>query len=73
MAPAAASSPRAHPFVQHNVCGRSIYAEGTVDAVLFIAAKAREPTHAGACTVFSMVDVASEIGGVTTAEASIAQ
>lgn len=24
---------------QHNVCGRSIYAEGTVDAVLFLAKK----------------------------------
>ncbi|WRX22929.1 Dihydrodipicolinate reductase [Theobroma cacao] len=26
---------------QHNVCGRSIYAEGTVDAVLFLAKKVR--------------------------------
>ncbi|MBA0818060.1 hypothetical protein Gohar_025585 [Gossypium harknessii] len=26
---------------QHNVCGRSIYAEGTVDAVLFLAKKAQ--------------------------------
>jgi hypothetical protein len=24
---------------QHNVCGRSIYAQGTVDAVLFLAKK----------------------------------
>jgi hypothetical protein len=24
---------------QHNVCGRSIYAEGTIDAVLFLAKK----------------------------------
>lgn len=24
---------------QHNVCGRSIYAEGTVDAILFLAKK----------------------------------
>lgn len=27
---------------QHNVCGRSIYAQGTVDAVLFLAKKVRE-------------------------------
>jgi dihydrodipicolinate reductase len=26
---------------QHNVCGRSIYAEGTVDAVLFLAKKVK--------------------------------
>jgi 4-hydroxy-tetrahydrodipicolinate reductase len=26
---------------QHNVCGRSIYAQGTVDAVLFLAKKVR--------------------------------
>lgn len=26
---------------QHNVCGRSIYAEGTIDAVLFLAKKVR--------------------------------
>lgn len=26
---------------QHNICGREIYAEGTVDAVLFLAKKVR--------------------------------
>lgn len=39
---------------KHNVTGRSIYAEGTVDAVLFLAARARE--HA-AQKVYSMSDV----------------
>lgn len=34
---------------QHNVCGRSIYAEGTVDAVLFLAKKV--------ILVFSLTDV----------------
>ena len=41
---------------QHNVCGRSIYAQGTVDAVAFIAARARERT---AKTLYNMVDVLS--------------
>lgn len=27
--------------LQHNVCGRSIYAEGTVDAAIFLQAKVR--------------------------------
>jgi 4-hydroxy-tetrahydrodipicolinate reductase len=49
-------SPRACVPSQHNVCGRSIYAQGTVDAVLFIAAKARERS---AKTLFNMVDVLS--------------
>ncbi len=49
-------SPRACAPSQHNVCGRSIYAQGTVDAVLFIAAKARERS---AKTLFNMVDVLS--------------
>ena len=39
---------------QHNVCGRTIYAEGTVDAALFLAARAAE---ASARTVFDKVDV----------------
>jgi dihydrodipicolinate reductase len=39
---------------QHNVCGRTIYAEGTVDAVLFLAAQVR----AGASKrVYNMIDV----------------
>ena len=41
---------------QHNVCGRSIYAQGTVDAVAFIAARARERS---AKTLYNMVDVLS--------------
>jgi 4-hydroxy-tetrahydrodipicolinate reductase len=41
---------------QHNVCGRSIYAQGTVDAVAFIAARARERA---AKTLYNMVDVLS--------------
>ena len=39
---------------QHNVCGRSIYAEGTVDAALFL----RRQVAAGAQQrVYTMVDV----------------
>jgi 4-hydroxy-tetrahydrodipicolinate reductase len=38
------------------VCGRSIYAQGTVDAVLFIAARARERAPQ---TLYNMVDVLS--------------
>lgn len=41
---------------QHNVCGRSIYAQGTVDAVLFIAERARERSPK---KLFNMVDVLS--------------
>ncbi|KAL5062370.1 hypothetical protein RYX36_024107 [Vicia faba] len=39
---------------QHNVCGRSIYAEGTVDAVLFLAKKieAKDPKR-----IYNMIDV----------------
>ena len=39
---------------QHNVCGRTIYAEGTVDAALFLAERVRE---GGEKRVFDMVDV----------------
>lgn len=42
---------------QHNVVERGIYAEGTVDAVLFLAKKMREGS---AQKVFSMVDVLRE-------------
>ena len=39
---------------QHNVIGRSIYAEGTVDAVLFLA----QQIQAGASQkVYNMIDV----------------
>ncbi|CAJ2662939.1 dihydrodipicolinate reductase chloroplastic-like [Trifolium pratense] len=42
---------------QHNVCGRSIYAEGTVDAVLFLAKKieAKDPKR-----IYNMIDVLRE-------------
>ncbi len=39
---------------QHNVCGRTIYAEGTVDAALFLA---RQVEAGAAQTLYSMVDV----------------
>ena len=39
---------------QHNVVGRSTYAEGTVDAALFLAARAAERAPR---KVYSMVDV----------------
>ena len=41
--------------LQHNVCGRSIYAEGTVDAALFIASRALENATQ---TVYAMDAVA---------------
>ena len=40
---------------QHNVCGRSIYAEGSVDAAVFLAV--RIAAGAGDKKVFNMVDV----------------
>ena len=43
-------------LLQHNVCGRSIYAQGTVDAVLFIAQQAKQRA---AKTAYNMVDVIS--------------
>lgn len=39
---------------QHNVCGRTIYAEGTVDAALFLAARVAEGSEQ---RLFDMVDV----------------
>jgi 4-hydroxy-tetrahydrodipicolinate reductase len=39
---------------QHNVCGRTIYAEGTVDAALFLAGKVSENS---AKKVYNMIDV----------------
>ena len=38
----------------HNVCGRTIYAEGTVDAALFLAKQIRDGSQQ---KVFNMVDV----------------
>lgn len=37
----------------HNVCGRKVYAEGTVDAVLFLARRVQQ----GTASCFSMLDV----------------
>ncbi|MED6217980.1 4-hydroxy-tetrahydrodipicolinate reductase 2, chloroplastic [Stylosanthes scabra] len=42
---------------QHNVCGRSIYAEGTVDAVLFLAKKIEEKDNK---RLYNMIDVLRE-------------
>nr|ACU19320.1 unknown [Glycine max] len=42
---------------QHNVCGRSIYAEGTVDAVLFLAKKIETKDHK---RLYNMIDVLRE-------------
>eukprot|EP00884_Botryococcus_braunii_P011017 jgi/Botrbrau1/19917/Bobra.0059s0034.1 len=39
---------------QHNVCGRQIYAEGTVDAALFLHKKVTEKSSQ---KIFNMVDV----------------
>lgn len=42
---------------QHNVCGRSIYAEGTVDAILFLAKKVKSNADK---RIFDMIDVLRE-------------
>ncbi len=42
---------------QHNVCGRTIYAEGTVDAALFLAKKIAEESEK---KIFDMIDVLRE-------------
>ncbi|GAV65105.1 DapB_N domain-containing protein/DapB_C domain-containing protein [Cephalotus follicularis] len=42
---------------QHNVCGRSIYAEGTVDAVLFLAKKVQAKADK---RIYNMIDVLRE-------------
>ncbi|KAK7275301.1 hypothetical protein RIF29_16413 [Crotalaria pallida] len=42
---------------QHNVCGRSIYAEGTVDAALFLAKKIESKDHK---RIYNMIDVLRE-------------
>ena len=39
---------------QHNVCGREIYAEGSVDAVLFLHRQIRQQSQQ---RLFSMIDV----------------
>jgi len=40
--------------LQHNVCGRSVYAEGTVDACVFLA---QRRAGGGAVRVYNMIDV----------------
>ncbi|KAL5576043.1 hypothetical protein UlMin_017742 [Ulmus minor] len=42
---------------QHNVCGRSIYAEGTIDAVLFLAKKIQSRADK---RIYNMIDVLQE-------------
>ncbi|KAJ8755249.1 hypothetical protein K2173_019047 [Erythroxylum novogranatense] len=42
---------------QHNVCGRSIYAEGTVDAVIFLAKKIQMKADK---RIYNMIDVLKE-------------
>uniref|UniRef100_A0A2N9EQ15 4-hydroxy-tetrahydrodipicolinate reductase n=1 Tax=Fagus sylvatica TaxID=28930 RepID=A0A2N9EQ15_FAGSY len=42
---------------QHNVCGRSIYAEGTVDAVIFLAKKVQSKEDK---RIYNMIDVLRE-------------
>ncbi|KAK0578353.1 hypothetical protein LWI29_008985 [Acer saccharum] len=39
---------------QHNVCGRSIYAEGTVDAVLFLSKQVQSKADK---RIYNMIDV----------------
>lgn len=46
-----------HFEFKHNVVQRGIYAEGTVDAVLFLAKKIREGSSQ---RVFNMIDVLRE-------------
>ena len=43
--------------LQHNVCGRRVYAEGTADAVLFIANKHAEGPQGQQQMLFNMIDV----------------
>jgi len=42
--------------LKHNVCGRRIYAEGTADAVKFLAKQVKDKGDKGA-KVFNMIDV----------------
>ena len=47
---------------QHNVCGRNIYSEGTVDSALFLASRVRSGRENGedGSRVFNMIDVLRE-------------
>lgn len=50
-----------HFEFQHNVCGRTIYAEGTVDAALFLASRVASGAEGeDGSRVFNMVDVLRE-------------
>lgn len=40
---------------QHNVCGRSIYAEGTIDAIIFLAKKVKMVQYLSYFSFDSMV------------------
>ncbi|KAM3687294.1 hypothetical protein ACB098_10G067800 [Castanea mollissima] len=42
---------------QHNVCGRSIYAKGTVDVVIFLAKKVQSKADK---LIYNMIDVLRE-------------
>ncbi len=42
---------------KHNVCGREVYAEGTVDAAIFLAKKIAEGSEQ---RLFNMIDVLAE-------------
>ncbi|KAJ0047008.1 hypothetical protein Pint_05363 [Pistacia integerrima] len=42
---------------QHNVCGRSIYAEGTIDAVIFLSKKVQSQAYK---RIYNMIDVLRE-------------
>lgn len=42
---------------QHNVCGRSIYAEGTIDAAIFLAKKVKSKSDK---RIYNMIDVLRE-------------
>ena len=41
---------------KHNVCGREVYAEGTVDAALFLGKKIKEDAEQ---RIYNMIDVLS--------------
>ncbi|KAJ4974476.1 hypothetical protein NE237_007650 [Protea cynaroides] len=47
---------------QHNVCGRSIYAEGSVDAAIFLAKKVRSKADT---RIYTMIDVLREDAAIS--------
>ena len=48
--------------MKHNVSGRRVYAEGTVDAAIFLAKKVKEGLTEDGRTVYNMIDVLEEGG-----------